>query len=216
MNNEVHLETLAAAYPRRPTHLDEPLCLDFVDTVDTHDGDSYYDDLSSYRDLVLWGHLAGLLDDRHAERLLVEAERRPEEAAATHHRALALRESLYRLFSAAVHGVEFPAEDLAVLNAELALAFSKTELAAGSDRLAWTWTVREHALDYPLWPVVRTAAELLTSSELGRIGECASDTCQWLFLDVSKNRSRRYCGEGCSNRTRARRFREQRRAETSR
>jgi predicted RNA-binding Zn ribbon-like protein len=64
-----------------------------------------------------------------------------------------------------------------------------------------------------LWPVVRSAAELLTSDELGRVRECAADNCAWLFLDRSKNRSRRWCDMAvCGNRDKVRRFRQRSRS----
>ena len=43
--------------------------------------------------------------------------------------------------------------------------------------------------------------------ELSRLRECASETCQWLFLDRSKSRTRRWCDmRDCGNRAKARRF----------
>jgi predicted RNA-binding Zn ribbon-like protein len=57
-----------------------------------------------------------------------------------------------------------------------------------------------------LWPVVRDAADLLTSKELNRVGRCADERCGWLFVDTSRNRSRRWCSmESCGNRAKARR-----------
>jgi predicted RNA-binding Zn ribbon-like protein len=55
--------------------------------------------------------------------------------------------------------------------------------------------------------VVRTAIDLLTSERRGRVSTCANEKCQWLFLDTSKNRSRRWCTmASCGNRAKARRF----------
>ena len=62
------------------------------------------------------------------------------------------------------------------------------------------------ALERPLWPVLWAAAELLTSADRDRVRACASDPCRWLFLDLSRNRSRRWCSmEDCGNRAKARR-----------
>ena len=64
------------------------------------------------------------------------------------------------------------------------------------------------ALERPLWPIALNAVELATSSGVTRVKECASDNCNWLFLDVSKNRSRRWCDmKDCGNRAKARRHR---------
>ena len=58
-----------------------------------------------------------------------------------------------------------------------------------------------------LWPVAWSAAELLAQGPLERIRECpGQDTCGWLFLDLSKNASRRWCDmRVCGNRAKARR-----------
>jgi predicted RNA-binding Zn ribbon-like protein len=70
-----------------------------------------------------------------------------------------------------------------------------------------------------LAPIVRAAAELLTSDDRARIRECGSETCFWLFMDHSKNGTRRWCDmKVCGNREKARRHyrREQRMAKATR
>jgi predicted RNA-binding Zn ribbon-like protein len=50
--------------------------------------------------------------------------------------------------------------------------------------------------------------DLLLEADLSRIGECESDTCGFLYLDTTKNRSRRWCDTRiCGNRARVRRHR---------
>jgi predicted RNA-binding Zn ribbon-like protein len=47
----------------------------------------------------------------------------------------------------------------------------------------------------------------MTSEELARVSSCGADTCRWLFLDTSRNHSRRWCDmKVCGNRMKARRF----------
>jgi len=47
--------------------------------------------------------------------------------------------------------------------------------------------------------------DLLTSDRLSAVRECAADDCAWLFLDESRNRSRRWCDmKVCGNRQKAR------------
>ena len=78
---------------------------------------------------------------------------------------------------------------------------------ASSPSFAWTRTDAADSLTAPLRPVVRSAAELLTSPEtLLRVRECDGTDCTWLFLDQSRNRSRRWCSmESCGNRAKVRR-----------
>ncbi|WP_323960179.1 RNA-binding protein [Arthrobacter sp. JZ12] len=42
--------------------------------------------------------------------------------------------------------------------------------------------------------------DLVRSKELGRLGRCAAEDCQNVLIDLSKNRSRRFCESGCGNR----------------
>jgi predicted RNA-binding Zn ribbon-like protein len=45
------------------------------------------------------------------------------------------------------------------------------------------------------------------SHKLDRVRSCQGDTCGWLFLDMSKNRSRRWCSmSDCGNTAKARRY----------
>jgi hypothetical protein len=48
---------------------------------------------------------------------------------------------------------------------------------------------------------------LLTSDDLSSVRECAANWCDWLFLDNSRNQSRRWCDmKICGNRTKASRY----------
>jgi predicted RNA-binding Zn ribbon-like protein len=44
---------------------------------------------------------------------------------------------------------------------------------------------------------------LLASIEITRVKQCPGPTCGWVFLDVTRNRSRRWCNSAeCGNRSR--------------
>ena len=43
-------------------------------------------------------------------------------------------------------------------------------------------------------------AEVICANELSRLSVCADDGCEGIVLDLSRNRSRRYCEKGCGNR----------------
>jgi predicted RNA-binding Zn ribbon-like protein len=180
--------------------------LDFANTADWHASDQPVEYLTSYAALVAWGQHVGFLNDRQAEHLLEEARRRPTEAVAMHQRALVLREAIYRIFSAISAGCPAGEDDLALLNDELSHGLARSRIVPSQQGYAWDWIGEEDALDRMLWPVVRDAADLLTSEDLLRVGQCADERCGWLFLDTSRNRSRRWCSmEDCGNRAKARR-----------
>lgn len=189
------------------------LCLDFANTVDWHASDHPHEWLTSYSDLVAWSQHVGILTDYEAQRLLREAGCRPADASAVLERAITLREAVYRIISAISHGLPPQAADLATFNAELFEALARSQIVWTVGSFAWDSTGAEDSLDQILWPVVRDAADLLTSEELDRVGQCADDSCGWLFFDTSRNRSRRWCVmEGCGNRAKARRHYERKRA----
>jgi len=189
------------------------LSLDFANTADWHASDHSVESLTSYSDLVAWSQHVGILTDHRAQRLLKEAARRPVDATAVLERAIALREVIYRIFSAISHGHPPQAADLATFNAELSGALAQSQIVSTAEGFTWDWAGAEDALDGMLWPLVHDAAGLLTSEELDRVGQCADDRCGWLFLDTSRNRSRRWCSmEDCGNRAKARRHYERKRA----
>jgi predicted RNA-binding Zn ribbon-like protein len=197
------------------------LSLDFVNTADWHASDHPVQFLTSYSDLVAWSQHVGILTDHQVQRLLKEATRRPVDATAVLERAIALREAIYRIFSAISHGRPPQAADLATFNAELSRALAQSRIVStlqqaqdtAAEGFAWDWAGAEDALDWMLWPVVHDVAGLLTSEELDRVGQCADDRCGWLFLDTSRNRSRRWCSmQDCGNRAKARRHYRRKRA----
>ena len=106
-----------------------------------------------------------------------------------------------------------PTDDLAALNAAIADAMGHARLVPAEGHFHWEWEHAPPRLAACCGPVVWSAAELLTAEELHRVHECAGHDCGWLFLDVSKNGSRRWCSmETCGNRAKARRHRERQQA----
>jgi predicted RNA-binding Zn ribbon-like protein len=189
-----------------PRALGGELCLAFANTADWHASDQPVELLTTYSELVAWSQQAGALSEREAQILLDEATRRPMEASAVLERSIALREAIYRIFSAISRGLSPEAEDMAALNEALSTAMAQSVITETEEGFAWDWTFAEDALDQMLGPVLHDAAELLTSSTLDRVGQCADDQCGWLFIDTSRNRSRKWCSmKDCGNRAKARR-----------
>lgn len=182
------------------------LCLDFVNTVNWDSPDGSHERFLAYADLVRWSLEVKALAADEARQLLQAAASYPSEAEQVFNQAKALRNSLHRIFSAVASDETPESGDLASLNTALATALNHACVTPAEDHFKWGWTNETGALDRVLWPVVRSTAELLTSDKLGRVGKCAGDSCGWLFLDTSRNRSRRWCQmEDCGNRAKARR-----------
>ncbi len=194
------------------------LCLDFANTADWHASDNPTELLRSYGDLVTWSQRAGLVDAPAARRLLRESRRRPDDAAAVLKRGIAVREAIYGIVLALLQQRRPTACDLEAFNCEMSMAFQHGRVVPGPQGLSWGWDSGNRDLEAVLWPILRSARELLTSERQARIGQCADDRgCGWLFLDTTKNHSRRWCAmEDCGNRAKARRHYQRNRAPAAR
>ena len=191
--------------------------LDFANTAEWHAGPQPEERLTSYAAVIEWARKHDILSESQAQRLLETAGAHPEDETAAMRRILALREAVYHVFSAASHHTQPSPADLETLNLELAEALPHLRLIddgtspTGEDRrglseFSWTWSGIEDHLTSVLWSVARSAAELLTSSRLAQVRECADETWGWRFLDQTKNASRRWCDMAdCGNRAKARR-----------
>lgn len=187
------------------------LCLDFTNTV----GDRpqlQEEHLHNYDDLLSWSRQAGALDRRRERHLARRAQRESRQAVEVFTDAIELRECLYRIFAAQAAETEPSSEDLAQLNAALAVTLGRLSVRQDDHGCCWHWAGSEDALDQMLWPVIRSAADLLTSEEATLIRECASESCSWLFVDRSRTHRRRWCDmKTCGNRAKARRHYQRRR-----
>jgi predicted RNA-binding Zn ribbon-like protein len=187
------------------------LALDFVNTRGGQSKPSPEDEaLHDYDDLVAWARHVGLLTETAARRLLRQARRNPDAARAAYARAVKVRAYLYDLFRAVAVGRPPPGRCIAALRRDEAEALARAELVSGAGGFAWSWA-HDDDLARPLRPVVHAAVELLTAGSrrqvdtLTRVKRCHG--CQWLFIDASKNRSRRWCSmDDCGTDEKVRRY----------
>jgi predicted RNA-binding Zn ribbon-like protein len=187
------------------------LCLDFANTVDPRSGSEREEFLDSYPALVEWAVHAGAIAVPVGRRLVTAGAHEPARAQRVLRRALALREAIYRLFAGQA-SARSRDDDLALVTDELHRAFAASALERRGAEYVFTFA-GDDALDQMLWPVARSALELLTSPDLARVKECDGVPCGWLFLDRSKAGRRRWCSmDSCGNRVKARRYRDRRAA----
>jgi predicted RNA-binding Zn ribbon-like protein len=184
------------------------LALDFTNTVQSYElHNPSYDYFKSYTDLTLWARQAELITLHEERELNRKAAESPEKAGQVLHKARALREVINHVFSAVANGHPPEAQALEALNAELAEGMSHSRIEETEHGFAWGWSGFPDEVESLLWPVVRSAADLLVDHDkLERVHECAGDTCGWLFVDTTKNHSRRWCDmRDCGNTAKARR-----------
>src|SRR5262249_16457871 len=144
-------------------------------------------------DLAQWAVQSGILSGADEALLIEEAAQQPAEAAEAHERAIALREAINAIFTAILTHATPVAGDVPLLNAEVGAANTSERLVWTGDAFTRDWPAEPQGLSRILGPIARSAAELLTSSDLAHVGICASATCGWLFLDQTKNHRRQYC-----------------------
>jgi predicted RNA-binding Zn ribbon-like protein len=184
------------------------LALDFVNTLGGgHElGPQPHDEhLRSYADLLAWSVRVGTLDEPTAERLARSAGERGDRVL---REAIELREWAYSALWPIAEGKRAPADVLAELREREREALSHARLEPDEGLYRWRWDGDDPRL--PLWPLAHAAIELLTEGPLDLLKMCSG--CRWLFLDQSKNRSRRWCSmEVCGTSAKKRRYVERRR-----
>ncbi len=183
------------------------LALDFANSIEKRPRPEPVELLHTYCDVVAWARQAGLVDGNQAERLRAAARRRPREAQRVFRRAVRLREAIFRAFAAIAARLPVDRSEVDAIRREALTAYEHGRLARAGGVFQWEFPGAAAGLDAVLWPIAKNAVELLADREaLSAVRECASDRCAWLFLDCSRNRSRRWCDmKVCGNRAKSRR-----------
>lgn len=184
-------------------------CLDFANTRG-----SSGEHLTSYVDLVAFASQSKLITPADADWLQAQAGLDAAGAQAVLARALRLRNAMQAIFSSLAAGDSPSRTEIEVLNAGLATSLGHARLQPGASAGEYVWGWRDRALDMPLWPICRSAADMLVSeSERRLVRECGAGDCAWLFVDTTRNRSRQWCSmRSCGNREKARRHYQRQRA----
>ncbi len=181
-------------------------CIAFVNTVGWHASDRPVELLADYGSLLDWSLAHDLLSAHQAELLAKRARGEPAAAARALTQAITFREAVYRILTALVSGEAPRGSDVARLNSSLSRALRHLRLTPRPAGLSYAWTAAPATLDRMLWPLAYATADLLTSADLQRVGECANHPCGWLFIDRSHGRTRRWCAmQSCGNRIKVRR-----------
>jgi predicted RNA-binding Zn ribbon-like protein len=177
--------------------------LELVNTLDMRFSAQTVDLIPTYKDLLRLTTQLQLLTAEQARKLArtvgKEEERRVLASTAE------LREALARVLYGRIDGTRPPAGQLQILEQQFHAAAQHRRLLAGESHLEWSWSGVERHAEIPLWMLAQAASDLLVSSDAELIKDCGDPTCRWLFLDVSKNHTRRWCDmKTCGNRMKAR------------
>lgn len=185
--------------------------LDLVNTLDWRFRESAAEELiPGYNDLLRFLVQSALMTAAEGRRLLrnTAATKAAQMVAQTRE----LRETSARVLYAAVDDQNPPAEAIRDLEEYFKEAQAHLNLSWSESRLRWDFPAAMAAPELPLWILSLKTAQLITSGNMEMVRACGNPECQWLFLDTSKNHTRRWCDmKICGNRMKARRFKAQHR-----
>jgi len=188
------------------------LALDLANTISRRDSpEKTTEHLKSYQDLVAFARQSKIITPEQSEGLRSKAASQGRQAAQVLREAISLREAIFSAFLALAHGKQAALPEIERIGHAATDASQHRRIIRANGGYQWQWDA-EPVLERIMWPMAQSAAELLTSSDLAKVRECEGADCYWLFLDNSRNRSRRWCTmSSCGNREKARRhYRRQR------
>ena len=178
--------------------------LELVNTLDLRFSANPQELLPTYADLLRFAAQLRLLpaeQGRKLGRAIRENDGRRVLAS-----TVELREALAEVLYAWVDGGKPGDRQVEILETHFHAAALHRSLRSGEERLVWSWSGFEQQADLPLWKLAQSASDLLVSEEAKLVKGCGDPTCRWLFLDLSKNHTRRWCDmKTCGNRMKARR-----------
>jgi predicted RNA-binding Zn ribbon-like protein len=181
--------------------------LELVNTLDFRFSGQTVDLIPTYRDLLRLTTQLELLTAEQARKLGRTVSE--DEAGRVLASTAELREALAKVLYGRIDGTRPPAGQLQVLEQKFHAAALHRRLLAGESHLEWSWSGVERQAEIPLWMLAQAASDLLVSRDAELIKDCGDPSCRWLFLDVSKNHTRRWCDmKTCGNRMKARRHHE--------
>jgi predicted RNA-binding Zn ribbon-like protein len=182
------------------------LCLDFANTMSWRRSASPIERLAGYADLASWARQVGLISEREEASLCAEASSDPRRSRRIMGRAHSLREAIFDTFAAVSEG-RIPIKEIASLEPSIQQAVVHGELVTDVSGYRWEPVAVGDRMQRVLYAIACSAGHLLTSADISRIGQCSGPDCRWLWVDRTRNQSRRWCDmKVCGNRVKARRY----------
>ncbi len=182
------------------------LVFNFINTVHSRaDGDEPFEYLSSYEKLMEWCERLEVMPPDRIKKLSTISDSNPEEAENSLDEMIKVRGMLYRFFSEIAAGQQVEKSYLDDFNQEMSQSLTNLRFISEGKDLRLDWETEKTDLKEPLWRVMKSAYDALTEETFERIKEC--EACGWVFLDQSKNRSRRWCSmESCGSTHKAKKY----------
>jgi predicted RNA-binding Zn ribbon-like protein len=184
-------------------HAEHP-ALELVNTLDMRFSAETTELIPTYKDLLRLTTQLKLLTPEQSRRLARTVDEKTAQRVLAS--AVELREAMAAVLYSRIDGGKPPAAAVEKLERHFQAATLHRHLLADGAHWYWSWSGAERNAEIPLWMLAQSAADLLVSSDAEFIKDCGDPTCRWLFLDTSKNHTRRWCDmKTCGNRMKARR-----------
>lgn len=167
------------------------LCLDFVNTISNRNKPVLLDYLIGMKELLEWYNRMDIISAKMSHTLERLAKGYPQKAAIVFDKCIVLRELMLRLFTAAIHRKAPDPSDLQLFNTYVADTYTNIEVSWKPSLRQGELLFNAPALEQLIWWLVKSALELYTGNGLQQVRQCPA--CGWLFLDKSRNGSRKWC-----------------------
>ena len=165
--------------PNLPHRIGGNLALDFANTYSWRGTPRELDHLVDGAAISAWAKDAGLVESRFT----ISAAKRALFVEQIHH----LRRAIEMVGVAITRRTAPPAQSLVTIRDLASHSLAAASLVGTPVRLDF---VRD---DRIVGPIAWAALDLLRGDELGRLKRCPPEDCGWLFIDRTKNGSRRWC-----------------------
>ena len=182
------------------------LCLNFVNTVRSRCVEPNICYLPTNDDVLKWAKRVNLFSNKEISEIMLYNEKYPDIAGKKHKRVINIRETLYQMFSAIANDIPPSGSVLKKFNKYLSETFDNLKIVINKNRMVTEdWQKKDAGMHQFQLIIIRSAYELLKSDLLITLKQC--ENCGWLFLDRSKNRSRKWCSMGtCGSSEKSKRY----------
>jgi len=182
------------------------LCLDFINTVGNRVEVPSICYLPTNNEVLKWAKRVKLFSSKEIREITEYNSKYPDIAEKDHKKIINIRETLYQMFSAIANDFPPTRPVLKKFNKYLSETFNNLKLAVDKNRVVTEdWQKENTGMHQFQFQIIRSAYELLKSDLLITLKQC--DKCGWLFLDRSKNRSRKWCNmDTCGSSEKSKRY----------
>jgi predicted RNA-binding Zn ribbon-like protein len=209
---EVRLQSAYSGMAIETGHVWAPLdlvgglpCLDFANTAGGHTKIREVERIPTYQDVVNWAEFAAIVTGGEARSIVQAAKAKPGVAERQVEEMHVFREALHRLVAAISSGQPIAAKDFGKVRSVITEAIGVAEIARQEEAFLWTADVTAPGLGTVLTRVALSAHDMLTREKPSQLRIC--ERCTWLFIDRTKNQTRRFCRQdACGAKARTERF----------